>query len=153
MALSLPGHLCSFGLLQVRSFGNVLRGGYLRGLSSLSIRHRNFQTIEHISYTIKEILDHERRFDMRERDVLGCLDVLAQLGGRGMGINDSYAKADECMHLTGEELYIFAFPRIRHKNHPVGLSRTINASGASRVPTLALGRTVLRLNSRLRRAA
>jgi hypothetical protein len=92
----------------------------LRCLSGLSIRHGNFQTIKHVSYAIKEILDHERGFYMRERDVLGCLDMLAQLGRRGMGINDSYAKADECMHLAGEELYIFAFPRIRHQNHPVG---------------------------------
>jgi hypothetical protein len=134
MALPLLGHLRRCRFLPVRSFGNLFWGGCLRGLPSLSIRHDNFQTIEHISYAIKEILDHQRRFDMRERDVLGCLDVLAQLSGRGMGIRDGYAKADECMHLPGEELYIFAFPRIRHQNHPVGLSRTINASGASRVP-------------------
>jgi hypothetical protein len=116
MVLPFLGHLRRCRLLPVRALGNVFRNGCLRCLPGLSLRHGNFQTIEHISYAIEEILDHERRFYMRERDVLGSLDVLAQLSGRGMGIDDSYAKADECMHLAGEELYIFV-PRIRHQSH------------------------------------
>ena len=79
MSLPLLGHWRRRRLLPVRPFGNVFSGGYLGCLPGLSIHHGNFQTIEHISYPIKEILDDECRLYVGERDVLGCLDVLAQL--------------------------------------------------------------------------
>jgi len=55
---------------------------------------------------------------MRQRYLLDCVKVQAELGRRRMSVDDSDAKTDKRMHLTSEEAYVFGFPSIRHQSLP-----------------------------------
>jgi hypothetical protein len=87
-------------------------------LPRLGIGDGNFQPIEYVPYPLKKFLDHEGRLDTRQRDLLDCVKVQGQVGGRRMGVDDRDAKTDKRMHLAGEEAYVFGFPGIRHQSLP-----------------------------------